>query len=103
MDKSLLKKSRIVEELVEIPDVGTVRVRALNRTQAHAVQGVEMSNVEAEKLLLSLALVDPVMTPEEVEEWQNNSSAGEIMPVVNTILRISGMEQNAAKSDVSKI
>ena len=43
-----------------------------------------------EKKLLSLAMVDPKLTEEEVGEWQAASAAGELEPV-RAIMELSGL------------
>lgn len=98
VDKAALLKKRFGVEDVEIPGVGTVQVRPLSRAEAMKVQGVEMDAEAMERLLVSRAMVSPELTEEEVGEWQANSPAGELQPVVEAIVRLSGMEQKSAKS-----
>jgi hypothetical protein len=98
VDKSALLAERFGIEEVEIPGVGSVRVRPLSRAEAHAVRGQEMTEEEVEVRLLSVALVEPKLTEDEVKAWQANSPAGELEPVVRAVVRISGMEQHAAKA-----
>jgi len=97
----LLKKRFGVEE-VEIEGVGTVKVRPLTRAEALELQGREMGVAEMERCLVSLALVEPKLTEDEVATWQENSPAGELQPVAAAIVRLSGMEQTAAKEAVKQ-
>lgn len=97
----LLKKRFGVED-VEIPGVGTVQVRPLSRSEALALQGVEMDVATVERKLLALALVSPQLTEGDVAEWQESSPAGELEPVVRAITRLSGMEQSAVKEAVKQ-
>lgn len=98
VSKADLLKKRFGEEEVEVPDVGTVRVRALTRGQALELQGKEMDAADMERRLLSLAMVEPSLTEDEVRQWQDMTTAGELQPVVEAIVRLSGMEQHAGKA-----
>lgn len=102
VSKADLLKKRFDEEDVEIPGVGTVKIRPLSRAEALQVQGREMGVGEMERMLLSAAMVDPKLTEDEVSDWQANSPAGLMQPVVDAIVRLSGMEQNAPKEAVKK-
>jgi hypothetical protein len=92
----LLAKSFGVTE-VEIDGVGTVVVRPLTRAEALSVEGVDWRADALERRLLSMAMVEPALTEDEVAEWQSNSPAGQMQPVVAAIVRISGMEEISAK------
>lgn len=98
IDKDVLLAKRFGVEDVEIPGVGTVQVRPLSRSEALQVQGVEMPLLEMERRLLALALVEPKLTEAEIKQWQENSPAGELQPVVEAIIRVSGLEEAAAKA-----
>jgi hypothetical protein len=98
VDKSALLAKRFGVEEVEIPGVGSVQVRPLSRAEAHGLRGQEMTEEEMEVRLLALAMVEPKLTEADVKEWQGSAPAGELEPVVRTIVRISGMEQHAAKA-----
>jgi predicted transcriptional regulator len=79
-------------------DVGTVRVRGLNRVEAKAVGEVEDQNAKEVKLI-ALALVDPEgMTEEEVTEWLNDAPAGDFVRVLEAVTELSGFDKEAAKS-----
>jgi hypothetical protein len=100
MDKALLTKPRLAEEDVEIPGVGTVRVRALSRAEAMKVTDRELPVATMEQALLSMAMVDPKLTEAEVAEWQEAAPGGELEPVVEVIQRLSGLAKKAPKSGV---
>lgn len=103
MDKAALKARRLAEEDVELPGVGTVRVRALSRAEAMTVTGKELPVEVMEQKLLSMAMVDPEMSEQDVAEWQAAASAGELEPVTKVVQRLSGLEQGAAKSGVQEV
>ena len=96
MDKELLLKPRLPEADVEVPGIGTVRVRGLNRAEAMQVQAAK--GVEAtERRILALGMVDPALTEAEAGQWQKNAPAGEIEPVSRRIAELSGMFDGADK------
>lgn len=97
MDKATLLKSRLPERDVEIEGVGTIRIRSLSRAEALEVRGVEMSIEALERKVLSLACIDPVLTEDEVAEWQNASAANELEAVMNAIIELSGMAKSSPK------
>lgn len=82
---------------VELPGLGTVKVRPLTRSEALKLRGVELEVDEMERRLLSLAMVEPKMTEDQVRQWQDVSPAGELEPVAEAIIRISGMDKAAGK------
>jgi len=100
IDKAALLAERFGVHDVEIAGVGTVQVRPLSRAEALALQGRELDAAHMERHLLALAMVAPKLTEDEVGTWQANSPAGELEPVADKILTISGMKKEAAKSGV---
>lgn len=97
--KELLLKSRLEEADVEIPGVGTVRVRALSRAEVLDVQKLQdKGTARMERRMLSLAMVDPQLTEAEVGEWQQASAAGEMEPVGLKVQELSGMLEGADKA-----
>lgn len=97
MDKATLLKNRTAEREVEIEGVGTVRIRALTRREALQLQGKEMPIEEMERKMLAFSMVDPVLTEDEVRQWQEASPVGEIQVVSEAIAELSGMDLTAAK------
>ncbi|MDM4721157.1 hypothetical protein QTQ03_16690 [Micromonospora sp. WMMA1363] len=103
MDKDKLISPRIAEDDVEIPDVGTVRVRAVSRYSLLAAgKGVSEDKDPAvvERRMLVAALVDPPLTMAEAEQWQKSAPAGEIGHVLQRVRELSGLTEGAAKSGV---
>lgn len=76
---------------VTLPSGGSVVVRGLTRAEALGVNGQEMGALEAERVLLALAMVEPSMSEDEVSAWQAAVSAGELQPLVDAVLELSGM------------
>ena len=105
MDKNLLFKSRLTEDTVEVPGVGTIRVRALSRAEAMTVRSAVKNEADAikrtaelERKMLALAMVDPELTEAEVGQWQEASTAGEIEAVTDKVQELSGMLDGTAKA-----
>jgi hypothetical protein len=99
MDKELLFKPRLPEEDVDIPGVGTIRVRGLSRHEGIHV-GAANGTEASERRAIACGMVDPAMTEEEVGRWQRAAPAGELDPVSEAITRLSGMAPESAKEAV---
>jgi len=115
--KARLLKPRLKEEPVEIEGIGTVRVRALNRKEAVHVQEAGGPE-ERDRRMLAMGLVDPLfMLPyptlhslgatacakcAPIGEWQESSPAGELEPVSDKILELSGLADTAPKEAYKK-
>jgi hypothetical protein len=99
--KARLLKPRLPEADVDVPGVGTVRVRGLNRAEAIQVQGAK--GIEAtERKILALGMVDPTMTEAEAGQWQKASPGNEIDIVTTRIAELSGMLDGSAKGVVKE-
>jgi len=96
MDLEQLLKSRLPEEDVEIPGVGTVRVRGLSRYEALSMRDVDGA-ADTEVAMLALAMVDPPMTEDGVRAWQKASGPNEMTAVIDKVSELSGMDDDAAK------
>lgn len=99
IDKDVLFKVRLPEGEVEIPGVGTVRVRGLSRDEVFAVQNVG-STQAAEQKILARGMVEPAMTELDVSKWQAASPGGELEAVVEKIRNLSGLNDGAEKDAV---
>lgn len=100
MDKGKLLKARAGKVQTVPVDDGEVKVRALTRAEAHSLRGKELTEEEAERAVLALAMVQPALTEEEVGEWQKVAPAGEVNDVLTAVMDLSGMNVGAAKSGV---
>lgn len=97
MDKELLFRPRLPEADIEVPGIGTVRVRGLNRIEAMHVQAADGPEA-TERRIMTLGMVDPELTEAEVGQWQKASAAGEIEAVSSKIAELSGMLPGADKT-----
>ena len=98
MDKELLFKSRLGEADVELPGLGVVRVRGLTREEMLHAPKAEDEPLLMERYMLATALVDPVLTQDEVARWQSVSPADEMTPLVHKINELSGIGKPAEKA-----
>jgi hypothetical protein len=96
VDKDLLFKPRLAEDVVEIPGIGGIRVRALNRQEAKRVQAIA-SDDERDLHMLAIGIVDPPLSVSEVRRWAEASPAGEMEPVSERIAELSGMLPSSPK------
>lgn len=97
----LLSTPRFEEHTESIDGVGAITYRALSRDEV--LNGRERNKgkttAEIECYLVSLAMVDPVLTPEDVAQWQRMSPAGELERITTAIMRLSGMGGRADGED----
>lgn len=104
MDKEALLRSRLPEDDVEIPDLGTVRVRGLSRYEVLLAQKELPKGVLAmERVMLRFGMVDPPMSEDDVTAWQKASPAGELEPVTRRIQSLSGMGDGADKAQYKSV
>lgn len=102
VSKEDLFKVKLTEEEVELEGVGAVRVRALTRSEALAVRGLDLTVEEMERKLLAIAMVEPSLTEDEVGQWQAASAAGVMEPLMLRVVELSGMGIDAAKVEMQR-
>jgi hypothetical protein len=101
VDKAALLKRRATDttDTVPIGDIGNVTVRALS--QGEVSEAKESDDYES--VLISRALLDPVMTVDEVREWLNTAPAGDAVAVMDKIADLSDLTEGARKSGVAGV
>jgi hypothetical protein len=92
--KEVLLKGHLPEETVEVPEIGTIRIRALSR--AEALSSTLLADDEREAQVLAWGIVDPVITKEEAQRWRETTIPGLVNAVAYEILVLSGMTETAA-------
>ncbi len=97
MDKELLFKERLPEDDVELPGVGTVRVRGLNRDEAMSVGKIDDPAMK-DRHIIAIGMVDPRMSVSDVARWGKASVAGELEKVSRRIGELSGLLEGADKA-----
>jgi hypothetical protein len=79
-----------------------LQIRGLTHDEALALQEYskkdDVTNALYEQRMLTHALLWPKMTGGQIKAWQKSSAAGEINDVVKIVMRLSGMEEDAAKN-----
>lgn len=98
MDKATLLVNRLMAEPVEIPGVGTVRVRALSHGEILDLRKKGFEPEELELHMVALCMVEPELTADDVREWSYNSPGGEIDYVTRKIRELSALVEGAQKS-----
>jgi hypothetical protein len=102
MDKDKLLSPRtgtpsgLPEDTVDVPGMGTVRVRGINRVEVLLLQKIEDMQTR-ERKMLAMAMLDPALAEHEAGQWQKVATAGEIEPVSTRIAQLSGMLPESAK------
>lgn len=95
--EDLLAKRFGVEDL-DVPELGVFKIKALTRAQALEFRDKEIPVAEAEQRIVSLAVVDPKLSEEDVAELQEHLPAGLLTPLLDRIAELSGMKKEATKS-----
>lgn len=88
-------------EEVPIGD-GVVVVRGMTRAEGHASRRID-SDEEREIWGVARCLVDPQMSEDDVREWFAAAPSGEVQPIVERILQLSGMMDGQAKEATKSV
>lgn len=100
-----LTKVAIDEEDLPL-EAGLVRVRGLSRGEVFAMQKSKadggLRDEDAwERRLVSIALLRPKLTEEQVAEWQQGPAGGDLETLTKKISDLSKLSEGADKSRVS--
>lgn len=95
MDKEAFLKRRLPEDTVELPGVGPMRVRGLSRAEALAANDLDGDAREVH--WLSLGIVDPALTEDEIRQWRDAATFTEVELVANRIAELSGLGDTSVK------
>lgn len=88
---------------VEVPGVGEVVVRGLTRAEVLTIQQKgDLDAADMEALLVSLAMVEPALTLDEVKQWQTVAPAGELEPISAAVQELSGLQVAAVKAEMQR-
>jgi hypothetical protein len=102
MDKSKLLACRMPQGQVQIEGLDEpVTVRGLSRQEFLNLYSDKQEGLSGPKFteaLVSLGMVDPEMTVDEVAEWSAATTFNEIEAVAEKILALSGVKEDAAKA-----
>lgn len=103
-DEILARKGGAHTEEYKLSDgSGTVTIRGLTRNEAIAIRDTQGGIDARDNLLISLGLVEPAMTPEDVAAWGEAQGQFVVMTDLSEAIgRLSGMVEGAGKSRVSR-
>lgn len=97
VDKAQLLRKRCPERDVELPSVGTVRVRGLTRAQVIQISKGIDAGEDMEPQALSWGLADPELTVDEARLLVEVSPFAEIQTLSAVINELSGIAGRADK------
>lgn len=104
VSKDALFTPRLPEDDVEIPGVGSVRVRGLSRSEVFEINRLRRKDDDTgediERRTIAVGMVDPELTLADVQSWQKAAPAGELEPIAKRIQELSGMADDSAKAAV---
>lgn len=94
ISKEVFLKGHLPEDTIEVPEIGTVRIRALSR--AEALSSTELPSGEREAQVLAWGIVDPAITVEEAQQWRESATPGIVNGLAYEILVLSGMTESSS-------
>lgn len=97
MNKELLFQPRCKEDEVELPGLGTFRVRGLTRAEIKKISDGTESGRDMEPFTLSTCLLDPELTEDEAVRWLAVAPFGEVEQLTEKINELSGIARYAPK------
>ena len=100
INKEQLLAPNMFERDVEVPQLGTVRVRALARGETLRIYqgaGEDPNLMDIEPKVLALGLVEPKLTEDEVRQWYDTAPFFVVQPIVEAIMTMSGMKRESPK------
>lgn len=97
LDREVLLKVRLAEEVVEIPGLGEVLVRALSRSELHTVRAIR-DDADRDAYVLARAIVAPALTDDDARALGLASPGNELDPVFEAVNRLSDAGEGATKS-----
>lgn len=106
MSKAELDKlfaPRLAEgEPIEVVGV-SIRFRSLSRAEVAPVRKAFQAGDPdlAERLMVSAAVIEPKLSPEDVKRWQEACPPDEMEPLVEAIGRLSGLIDDPVKEAMS--
>lgn len=102
VDKEILFSLTVPEQKLELPGLGTIRVRGLSRVEM-LLAGKHDTVAEVERWMLHFGIVEPALTVKEVERWQRAAPSATFQPITMLIRELSGHGEGADKSGVSEV
>lgn len=103
-----LISSTLNEEDLPLPSGKLVRVKGLSRGEVFLMQKTKQDGgikdeAAWERRMVSLALVAPKLTEEQVGQWQQGPAGGDLQKLTEKIQELSGLAEGADKSSVQDV
>jgi len=102
LTREQLLARKIGHEVVDLGDGSTVKVRGLNRDQAHAMQQLDAGRAR-DLFMIATGMVAPEMSEEDVAVWFTGDETGAIERVSTAIVRLSGMADGQGKDATKSV
>ena len=87
---------------VMLPRGKRVKVRGMTRYELMLTRKGTEDAAEIERRMISMCLIEPRMTGAQVDRWQKSTGPMVMAPVTEAIRRLSGLGDDADKSDVQE-
>lgn len=100
VDKEMFLKVPMPEKEVDLPGLGTVRVRGLSRAEVLTLSEMKGDTGRLERAIIRLGVADPQLSDGEVAAWYESAPAGHTDLIVDAVSVLSGMSKEAPKSGV---
>ena len=97
ISKEQLLKARLPEQEVLV-DGGSLRIRGLSRAEAARLARFKADPDAGEVWLLTVAIVDPQLSEDEVRTWMQSAPNDEVTAVLDAVFEISGLKEAALKA-----
>lgn len=97
VSKDEILADALLGEDLEVPGLGVVRVKGLNRVEAIAA-GRAGDSMAIEAAMLAAGLVEPALTAEEAAAFQRAKPAKVVEIISDKITELSGLGKRAAKA-----
>jgi hypothetical protein len=102
LTREQLLARKIGHEVVDLGDGSTVKVRGLNRDQAHTMQQLDTSR-DRDLFMIAEGMIEPKMNEEDVAAWFAGDETGAIERVSKAIVRLSGMADGQGKDATKSV
>ncbi len=97
VDKATMLASDVDAEDLDVPGLGLVRVKGL--TRAETIETTKFEGAAWERAIIVRGLVEPRLTDDEVETFQDSKRSGVVTAIFNRIIHLSAVGRDATKSD----
>jgi hypothetical protein len=110
LTKAQILARKYGRDVVDLGDGETVTVRGLSRNEADRVAAAEKTverdvspKVKQDAVMISIGLVDPVLSVDEVIDWFDDAPAGDIKAIAQRIAELSGMGEGQGKQATKSV